>query len=151
MKFGSLDKMRITSSYLKCRLGRLVKGLITFLGIKSKARPKKYKKAMYTTGNTSMEDLSMIIREFEKLPYKYYERRRTKHKPTDSYFYPARQLAKCMTRADALNSHVYPVRTEMNATKQIPILNLCSMEMSELKEFLVDENLLQVCSTNKNE
>ena len=57
-----------------------------------------------------MKYLSKIIREFEKLPYKSYERRRTKHDPTDSYFYPARQIVKCMMRADALNLYVYLVR-----------------------------------------
>ena len=41
---------------------------------------------------------------------------------TDSYFYLARNIAKCMMRADALNSHVYPVRTEMDGTQQIPNL-----------------------------
>ena len=64
-----------------------------------------------------MKDLSKIIREFENLLYKSYERRRPKHEPTDSYFYLARQLAKCMTRADALNSHIYPVRIEMTGMK----------------------------------
>ena len=48
--------------------------------------------------------------------------------------------------SDALNLHVYPVRTEITATKQIPVLSLCSTYKSELKEFIVDENLLQVCS-----
>ena len=37
------------------------------------------------------------------------------HEPTDSYFYLAIKLMKCMMRADALNSHVYPLRTEMTA------------------------------------
>ena len=50
-----------------------------------------------------MKELSKIIREFEKLLYKIYERRRPIHEPTDSYFYPARQLAKFMMRSDALN------------------------------------------------
>ena len=67
-----------------------------------------------------MKDLSKIIREVEKLPYEIYERERPKNEPTESYFYLARQLAKCMTRSDALNSYVYPARMEMTATKQIP-------------------------------
>ena len=46
-----------------------------------------------------------------------YERRRPKYEPNDSYFYLARQLEKYTMRADALNSHVYPVRTEITATK----------------------------------
>ena len=57
-----------------------------------------------------MKDLSKIIREFDKFPYKSYEIRRPKHDPTDSYFYLARQLDKCMMKSDALNSENYPVR-----------------------------------------
>ena len=64
-----------------------------------------------------MKDLSGVIREFEKLPYKAYERRRPKHEPNTSYFYPARQLAKCIVISDSLNSHIYPVRTEMTGRK----------------------------------
>ena len=51
-----------------------------------------------------------MIRDFEKPPYGSYERRRPKHETTESYFLLARKLAKCAMRADALNSHVYPVR-----------------------------------------
>ena len=51
-----------------------------------------------------MKELSKIIREFEKFPYKSYKRKSPKHDPTDSYFYLSRHLAKCMTRVDALNS-----------------------------------------------
>ena len=106
LKFGILDNMRITSSEPKDNFGRPVKGLITYLGLKAKARPNKYKNPRYAIGNISMKDISKIIREFEKLLYKSYERRRPKHEPTDSYFYPARQLTKFTMRADDLNSHV---------------------------------------------
>ena len=61
------------------------------------------------------EKLSKIIGEFEKFPYESYDRKRPKHEPTGSYFYLARQLAKCMMTANTLNSHGYPVRTEMTA------------------------------------
>ena len=47
LKFGTLDKMRFTSSYPKENLGRLVKVLINSLGLKDKARPKKYRKSRY--------------------------------------------------------------------------------------------------------
>ena len=77
-----------------------------------------------------MKDLSKIIREFEKLPYKSYERRRPKNEPADSYFYLARQLENCMMRSDVLNSHVFPVRTKMTVTKQIPALHVCSTDKS---------------------
>ena len=43
--------------------------------------------------------------------------KRTNHEPTGSYFLLARQLTKCIMRDDALNLHVYPVRTEMTDTK----------------------------------
>ena len=67
-------------------------------------------------GNVSKKELSKIIREFEKFEKLPYEKKRPKHEPTDSYFYLARQLAKCMMRADALNWHGYRSYTEMNAT-----------------------------------
>ena len=54
-------------------------------------------------------------------------------------------------RSDALNSHGYPVRTEMTATKQIPTLQVCSTDESELKEFRVDETLLRICSMDEDE
>ena len=60
-----------------------------------------------------MKDFLKIIRDFKKLSYRSYERSRPKHEPTESYFYPERQLAKFMMRSDALNSHVYPVITKI--------------------------------------
>ena len=59
-----------------------------------------------------MKKLSKIIREFDKLIHKSYERSRPKHDPTGSYFYLSRNLASCMMRADSLTSHVYPVIME---------------------------------------
>ena len=91
-----------------------------------------------------------IIREFERLPYEIYVNKRPKHEPTDSYIYLARQLEKCIMRADALNSHIYPFRSEMIATKYIPTLHVCSMGDSKLKEFLVEKTLSQICSTDKD-
>ena len=67
-------------------------------------------------GNISEKDLSKIIKEFEKLLYESYEKKRPKHEPTDSYDYLARQLEKCIMRADAFNQQVYRVRTEMTGT-----------------------------------
>ena len=45
LKFGSLDKMKITSSNPKYKGGISGEGLITSLGINDKARPNKYKKS----------------------------------------------------------------------------------------------------------
>ena len=64
-----------------------------------------------------------------------------------NYLYLARQIAKCMMRSDAINVHVYPVRTEMTATKQIPTSRVCSTDKSKLKEFSVNETLSQICYT----
>ena len=92
-----------------------------------------------------------MIREFEKLPYEIYDKERPKHEPTDSYFYLAKKLAKCMMRSDALNSHVYPVRGEMTATKHIPTSHVCSTDESKLKELPVNETLSQIYSTDAEE
>ena len=109
--------MKITSSESKVRLGISGKGLVTSLGLKSKTRLKKYKNARYSIGNVKKKDLSKNIRGFERLSYESYERSRPKHEPSESYFYLARQLVKCMMRDDALNFHVYPVRTA-NTTRR---------------------------------
>ena len=90
-------------------------GLITFLGFKAKVRPHKYENARYAIRNVSKKDLSKIIRELEKFENLPYEKKRTKYEPTDSYFYLARQLAKCIMRADALNWHCYGSYTQMTA------------------------------------
>ena len=66
------------------------KGLITSLGFKAKVRPQKYKKARYAIRNVSKKYPSKIIREFQKIPYESYEKKKPKHEPTDSYFYLAR-------------------------------------------------------------
>ena len=50
-------------------------------------------------------------------------------------------------RDDALNSHIYPLRTEMTA----PSLHVYSTVESKLKEFLVNKNLSQNCSTDEGE
>ena len=76
--------MRIKSSESKNNLGRSGEGLITSLGLKANTRPKKYKNARYAILNISNKDLSKIIKEFEKLPYESYERKRPKNDPTDS-------------------------------------------------------------------
>ena len=41
LEFGSLDKMRITSSDPRYYFGRSVKGLITLVGLKNNVRSKK--------------------------------------------------------------------------------------------------------------
>ena len=66
-KFDDLKKMETKSSESKIELEGSGKGLVTALALKTKARPKKLKKARYAIGNVSMKDLSNKIKEFEKL------------------------------------------------------------------------------------
>ena len=122
LKFDTLEKMKTTSSESKEKLEISGKGLINSLGFKAKVRPHKNKKERYSIGNFSKKDFSKIIKEFEKLPYESYEKKRPKHEPTENYFYLPKQLAKCMMRSDALNYHIYPIRTEMTALS----LHVCS-------------------------
>ena len=65
------------------------------------------------------------------MPYKDYEQKIPKHEPTYSYFYIAINISKCMMRADALNSHVEPVRREITGTQKIPISHVCDSDESE--------------------
>ena len=83
LKFGSLDKVKTTSSEPKDCMRRSGKGLITSLGLKDNLRSKKDKKARYAINNVIMKDISKIIKDLEKLPYKGYVQKRTKHEPTD--------------------------------------------------------------------
>ena len=149
MKFDILDNMRITYSESRVKLGGSGKGLITSLGIKAKATPKKHKKARYAIINASKKDLLKIMREFDKLPHKIYEGSRAKHQPTDISVYLEINLSKCIMRADVLNPHIYPVRTEIPTTEQILILRVCSTDKSGLKEFLVNETQSQIYSKER--
>ena len=54
-------------------------------------------------------------------------------------------------RADALNQHIEPVRTEMTDTQQIPISHVCNLDQSKSKQIPAVKNLSQVCSTEKDE
>ena len=119
--------LSIISSESKGKLERPGKGLITSLGFKAKVRPQKCKKARYAIGNFSKKDLSKIIREFEKFEKLPSEKKRPKHEPTDSYFYPARQLAKCMMRSNTRNWHDSDGYTEMTA----PSLKVNAMDNDE--------------------
>ena len=142
------------------------KGLITSLYFKAKVGQHKFKKARYAIRNVSKKDLSKIIWEFHKLPYEIYDKKRPKHAPTESYIYLARQLTKFMMRADDLNSHSYPVRTEMTDTSShacstnkdksngIILHETLSQSFStdeyKSKSFIANETLLQSSSTNKD-
>ena len=89
-KFDILDKMKITSSDSKGKLERSGKGLITSLGFKIKARSQIFKKARHAIGKVSENDISKIIRKFEKIEKLPYEKKRPKHERTESNFYLTR-------------------------------------------------------------
>ena len=107
VKFDSLNKMKTTSSDSKGKLGRLGKGLVTALALKTKVRSQKYKKARYAIKNVSMKDLSNIIKEFEKIVKVSYVKSIPKHEPTSSYYHLVRGIAECMMRSDEHNWHVH--------------------------------------------
>ena len=121
--------------------------MITSLGFKAKVRPQKCKNTRYAIRNVSKKDLSKIIREFEKFEKLIYEKNRPKHERTDSYFYLARQVVKCMMRSDTLNWHNYGGYTEMTYLS----LNVYSTDEDESKRIIVHKNLLQNCSAGESE
>ena len=86
LKFGILDKMRIKSSETKDNFGKIREGVDYLSGSQGQKQVQINKKSRYAIRNIIMKELSKIIREFEKSPYKSYESRRPKHDPTDSYF-----------------------------------------------------------------
>ena len=94
----------------------------------------------------SKKDLSKIIREFERFEKFSYEKKRPKHEPTDSNFYLARQLAKCMVRSDTLNWKNYGGYKKMTATSS----SINSTDKDELKRIIMHETLSQNCSANKD-
>ena len=65
-EFDNLAKMETTSSESKVKIKGSGKWLVTALALRTKAKPKTYKKARYAIGNVSMKDLSNKIKEFEK-------------------------------------------------------------------------------------
>ena len=120
--------------------------MITSLGFKVKVRPHKYKNARYAIVNFIKKDLSKIIRDFEKFEKLLYEKKRPKHEPTDSCFYLARQLEKCMVRSDTLNWHDYGSYTKITD----PSSNVNSTDKDVSKRIIVHKTLSQNCSANKD-
>ena len=81
--------------------------MVTALALKTKARPKKYKKARYDIVNFSMKDLVNKINEFEKFVKVLHLKKTPKHEPTLSYFHLVECLQKRMMRSGENNHHVY--------------------------------------------
>ena len=80
--------------------------MVTALALKTKAKPKKYKKARYAIVNVSMKELSNKIKEFEKIVKGPYVKRIPKHEPTSSYFHLVVCLGECMMRCGENNHRV---------------------------------------------
>ena len=64
LNFGSLDRMKITSSEPKYYLVVSVNGLVTSLCLKAIIMSKKIKNAMFAITNISLNNISKIIKEF---------------------------------------------------------------------------------------
>ena len=79
------------------------RGVDYLSGFQGQSKTAKIKKAGYAIGIASEKDISHIIEDFEKIGKLPYEKKSTKHEPTQSYFCQARQLAKCMMRSNNLN------------------------------------------------
>ena len=94
-----------------------------------------------------MKDLSKIIREFEKFDKLPYQKKRTKHEPTDIYNHLEIQLVKCMMRYNNLNWHNRGGYTEMTA----PSLNANATNKDESKRIIVHEGLSENFSTDVSE
>ena len=139
--------MKIKSSYSKGTLEISGKGLITYLGFNTKAMPQKYKKSRYAIVNVSKKYLSKIDKEFDKFEKSPYEKKRPKHEPTDSYFYLARQLVKCMMISNNLNWNNHSGYTEMT----VQSLNVNVMDKDESKCIIMHENLSENGSTDVSE
>ena len=103
--------METTSSESKVELGRSVKGLVTALALKTKARSKKYKKARYDIVNVSMKDLSKKTKEFEKIVKVPYVKMIPKYETTLSYFHLVGCIAEYMLRCGEENHHVHDVNS----------------------------------------
>ena len=136
-KFGSLNKIKTTSSESKGKLGRSGKRLVNALDLKTKVGSQKYKKASYAIVNVSEKDLSKIVKEFEKIGKVTYVKRIPKHEPNSSYFHLVRCITKCMMRPDEHNRHVCGSYTEETA----PSSNVNVTDEEKSKEIIVHETL----------
>ena len=79
LDFGSVEKMKITSSEPKDYQGISGKGLITSLGLKTIIGSKKSKKARYNITYVSRKNIYKIIKEFEDFTYEGYVKKMSKH------------------------------------------------------------------------
>ena len=94
-------------------------------------------KITYWESKGKLEDLSKIIREFDKFDKLPYEKKRPKHESTDSYFYLAIYISRFMMISDTLDWHDCGSYTEMTA----PSSNVYSTNEDESKRIIVHETL----------
>ena len=88
-----------------------------------------------------------IIQEFEKIEKLPYEKKRSKHEPTESYFHLARYIAKCIIRSNNINWYDHGGYTKMTA----PYSNVIVTNDSKSKRSIINENLSQNCSAKEKE
>ena len=79
----------------------------------------------------------MIIKEFEKIEKLPYEKKRSKHESTESYFRLARQLAKCMMISDNHNWNNHGICIEMTE----PSLNATATDGDESKRIILHKTV----------
>ena len=140
--------MKTTSSNSKGKFGNIRKGVGYRSGFQDQSKvSQKYKNARYAIVNVSEKDLSKIIKEFKKIGILPYDKKRPKHEPTHSYFHRARQLAKCMMRADKTNQHNHGGYTEMTP----PSFNVNVTDEEESKEIIMHETLWENNSMDASE
>ena len=121
--------------------------MVTALDFKTKVRFAKIKKVRYAIGNVSKNDISNIIKEFEKIGKVPYVKSIPKHEPTSIYYHLVRCIVECIMRSDEQNRHVHGSCAE----ETDPSLNVNVTEKYESKEIIVHETLLENISKDVSE
>ena len=119
IKFGNLNKIKITSSESKSHLGITGKELTTSLGLKVIRKLKKVERAKFSITEFSRKYLYNIIREFKDVHYKGYVRKRYKHIPPYSYLYTSRNLAKFIMSTQKMSNSRGSVGTQTMITQKV--------------------------------
>ena len=84
LKFGSMERIKITFSERKDNLGIARKGIDYLSGSQGQSKAKEHTKRQGMPSQMSVRRTLQKIGDFDKLLYKSYESRRTNHDPTDS-------------------------------------------------------------------
>ena len=78
------------------KIGEIRNRVGNHFGSQDQSKVEKYKKARYAIVNVRMKDLSIIIKEFEKIVNVPYLKRIPKHEPTPSYYHLVGCIAECI-------------------------------------------------------